>query len=36
MKRVFALTPVLTVALLMPITASAELRRVEMKTLGMD
>ena len=36
MKPMARVTSALLMALLLPIAASAELRRVEMKTLGMD
>jgi hypothetical protein len=36
MNRVFRSTAVLVIALSLPAAAAAELRRVEMKTLGMD
>jgi hypothetical protein len=36
MKSLARVTSVVLMALAIPIAASAELRRVEMKTLGMD
>jgi hypothetical protein len=36
MKAMARVTSALLVVLMLPIAASAELRRVEMKTLGMD
>jgi hypothetical protein len=36
MKAIARITSALLLALSIPITAGAELRRVEMKTLGMD
>jgi hypothetical protein len=36
MKSVVRITSAILMVLMIPIAASAELRRVEMKTLGMD
>ena len=36
MKSIARVTSALLMVLVLPIAASAELRRVEMKTLGMD
>ena len=36
MNRVFRITSAMLLALSIPSAAAAELRRVEMKTLGMD
>ena len=36
MKRLLRITSAALIALTIPVAASAELRRVELKTLGMD